>query len=634
MLGTRERALLLENLRPPSGYRLRRAVGTSFTLDLIALLTAPLAFTFFDAHDDDGAPVTDPLALLEALRRHADRITLFCQAGAIAVPAPQQTLLTYLEDSVVEVGALAAGGIFHPKVWVLAFESDQGPALYRVLCLSRNLTFARAWDACLALEGPLAPEHGERECNRPLGELLRALCGLASRSVSAKLRKDLERMAGEIVRVDFRPPEPFHDFRIHNLGLGRGTAWPFPKSGRSLVVSPYLAGSVVGKLAHDHGLEALISRPEAFEDAARQSGSEILPRACYVLSPGADFDSRETEPAQERQEPSASTDDQIELTGLHAKLFLFECGPEARLFVGSANATRAAFENNIEVLVELVGRTRDSGIASFLGPEDDARLETIRSLLQEYHPPERPIEKDPEGALDKKAERLAYALATVRLTATVRETESGAQRWDVSLSGALPRMPDGTTLKVWPATLAAESALAVSEPPANLRQSTEPPDPIATFRGLSFEALTAFFAFEISIREGGHEAHRRFAVTAALLGAPEDRKERLLHSLLKDRRRVLQLLFLILMDEGADVSAFVRSVGGDRSALDGSFQGWDNAALLEALLRSLSRDPHRIDDAARLIADLQKTPDGADRLPEGFKQIWEPVLAARKALER
>ena len=48
-------------------------------------------------------------------------------------------------------------------------------------------------------------------------------------------------------------------------------------------------------------------------------------------------------------------DDQIELTGLHAKLFLFEHEKEARLFLGSANATRAAFHDNAEVLVELVG---------------------------------------------------------------------------------------------------------------------------------------------------------------------------------------------------------------------------------------------------------------------------------------
>ena len=138
MLGTRDRTLLLESLRPPPGYQLRRAVGTSFTLDLIALLTAPLAFTFFDVHDKDGAPVADPVALLEALRRHAARITLFCQAGAIAVPKPDQALLAYLEGSVVEVQPPMGAGVFHPKIWVLEFTDDQQSSIYRFLCLSRN----------------------------------------------------------------------------------------------------------------------------------------------------------------------------------------------------------------------------------------------------------------------------------------------------------------------------------------------------------------------------------------------------------------------------------------------------------------------------------------------------------------
>ena len=127
------------------------------------------------------------------------------------------------------------------------------------------------------------------------------------------------------------------------------------------------------------------------------------------------------------------------------------------------------------------------------------------------------------------------------------------------LSGSLPSIPEGSTLKVWPATLTADSALAIEGSPAGPGAPSDPTDTIATFRGLSFEALTAFFAFEVSLRDGEHEARRRFAVTAVLRGAPKDRKERLLRSLLSDRRRVLQLLFLILMDEGADVSAFVEA---------------------------------------------------------------------------
>ena len=214
MLGTRERTLLLESLRPPAGYRLRRAVGTSYTLDLTALLTAPLAFTFFDAHDETGAPVTDPIALLEALRRHAKNVTVFCQAGAIAVPKPEQTLLAYLEDSVVEVKPPRPEGIFHPKLWVLAFEADKAPVIYRVLCLSRNLTFACSWDTCLSLEGPLTQRQRGYGRNKPLAELLLALPGLATRPVRSDVRADIERMAYDVRRVDFRPPAPLTDFRL------------------------------------------------------------------------------------------------------------------------------------------------------------------------------------------------------------------------------------------------------------------------------------------------------------------------------------------------------------------------------------------------------------------------------------
>ena len=39
MLDPRERSVLLETLRPPDGYRMDSVVGTTFSLDLLALLT-------------------------------------------------------------------------------------------------------------------------------------------------------------------------------------------------------------------------------------------------------------------------------------------------------------------------------------------------------------------------------------------------------------------------------------------------------------------------------------------------------------------------------------------------------------------------------------------------------------------
>src|SRR5688572_25583087 len=74
MLEPEGRQLLLDSLRPPAGYELDRAVGTTYTLDLISLLIAPLGFALFDREASDGRLIADPVALIEAVRRHADRI--------------------------------------------------------------------------------------------------------------------------------------------------------------------------------------------------------------------------------------------------------------------------------------------------------------------------------------------------------------------------------------------------------------------------------------------------------------------------------------------------------------------------------------------------------------------------------
>jgi hypothetical protein len=102
MLEPDRRHLLLDALRPPPGTTLDAAVGTTFSLDLEALLLAPIAFALFDARvAEAGDPSrTDPLAVMEAVRRHASRIDLFCQAGQISIPPRDRPVLALLEESV------------------------------------------------------------------------------------------------------------------------------------------------------------------------------------------------------------------------------------------------------------------------------------------------------------------------------------------------------------------------------------------------------------------------------------------------------------------------------------------------------------------------------------------------------
>src|SRR3954464_1523608 len=144
MLEPRERTLLQRALQPPDGYRVDYAIGTTFSLDLVSLLLAPLAFTLFEPEVEEGLSREDSLELLESVRRYAKRITLFCQAGRIAYPRATYPQFAWLEDAVVQ--CRVRHGLFHPKVWVLRYTAHDLAPRYRVLCLSRNLTIANSWD--------------------------------------------------------------------------------------------------------------------------------------------------------------------------------------------------------------------------------------------------------------------------------------------------------------------------------------------------------------------------------------------------------------------------------------------------------------------------------------------------------
>ena len=244
MLDPRERQLLLEALRPPQGHCFDRAVGTTFSLEPTALLAVPLALAAFDAGSEERAPHDDSLALLEAVRRNAGRVSLFCQAGRIAVPAKYRSLLTYLERSVVEVTPPRPDFVFHPKVWLVRYSGADDAVTYRLLCLTRNLTFDRSWDTVLTLEGPLAKRTNAFAVNHPLGDFVAALPqpGGARGAPAGATRRRAHRRRGPAGRLRARPPTSIAmpsspwDSMPGRAGPSRAA------NSKGLVVSPFLTG--------------------------------------------------------------------------------------------------------------------------------------------------------------------------------------------------------------------------------------------------------------------------------------------------------------------------------------------------------------------------------------------------------
>ena len=659
MLRPEDRSLLLEAMRPPEGYSFDRAVGTTFVLDLLSLLVTPLAFTFFDWEDREGRPTAEPLALLEALRRHAERIHLFCQAGMISVPPPDKTLLAYLEDSVFEVRPPKSGGLFHPKVWLLRFVCDGEPTAYRLLCLSRNLTFARSWDTALILDGLLTDRTRAYAKNHPLGEFIEALPGMAIRTLPKEIRDVIGNMASEVRRVAFDLPEGFDELAFWPVGIHRRYRWPFPESGRRfLVMSPFLGDGLLERLRQAGPLQYVISRPESFAALAPESLAEV--GECLVLDSGSeldahdgDIDVREGSPAADDDESDIPDDDvhahdggagvddgsvdvedevgvgliegplgaATELSGLHAKLFVMDDGWQGALWTGSANATDAAFTKNIEFLVELRGAKRCK-IKALLGSEDDQH--TLRALLTPYVPAEPPETEDEEIT------KARYALAAARerlidlsLRALVEPTDEATYSLTLDCSGKRRwNPPPGTGARVWPITLQSGGELVAEQRTA------------ATFTGLSFEAITAFFAFEVAVspEQAAQLPEKiepiRFVQRLPLQGAPADRQERILQSLLKNQDQVMRLLLLLLAGEGISVSDLV-GTGGNASDGAASWGAFGSATLLESLLHALDRDPRALDQVHRIVTDLQKTPEGRKLIPERFEEIWAPIWQAR-----
>lgn len=609
MLEPQDRRLLLDALRPPPGYELDHAVGTTYSLDLIALLTAPLAFTAFDWEDAEGRPPSDPYSLLAALRQHAARITLFCQLGQIAVPPAHQRLLAELEESVAQVRAPrhAEGGVFHPKVWLLRFTSDDQPVAYRLLCLSRNLTFDHSWDLALVLDGTLQDRKNAYRVNHDLGDFIAALPGLSQDPLTASRMAAVTLMQDEVRRVVFEPPEGLEVTGFWPLGLDDRAPWPFDtRIDRLLVVSPFVRPSLLRRLAAKGREVTLVSRED---ELARHSPDEIGATNVYVLDRAA-----------APQEPDEEEDaDGSPPTGLHAKAYVADQGWRASVWVGSANATDAAFSRNVEFLVELEGAKSAIGVDACLA-EGAAGQPSFRDLLIDWAPPAEP-ELDPQAeALERRCDLTRAAIAAADLQMEIDPASDGLHDCRV-LSSASP-LQAGVTATCW---------LATQGP--NAATSFRPGEtPAATLRSATAD-VTPFVSFEVRAQEDGREHVTSFTVKGRLLGDPPGRREAVLKGILRDRVGLIRLLLLLLTTAEdmvaplLDPSAFDPAHHGSGEH-NGSGPGTLGLPLLEPLLLRAARHPETLRPLRRMIEDLRATAEGRELLSDDVLDLWDAVWGA------
>lgn len=609
MLSPDDRTLLVDLLTPPEGFTLHHAIATTFTLHLTALLPVPLGFAGADLNSS-----TDPLGVLQAVRTYADRIDVFCQAGMVSVPEQRNDLLTFLEPIVHQVAAPRPGRLFHPKLWVLRYRNETGDERFRLICGSRNLTHDKAWDAIVSLDGVRTKRR--HAVNNPLCKLLISLPARVPTGVAEQRRRSLEDTAEALHYVEWERPDGVLDrpdwLSFHVFGPGRRTAPNFDGYNR-LVVSPFM---------NEDGLETvwperhctIVSRAEeldALSDKAKGWLNEHVSGQLWVLDEGAALPDIDSDEAGARWS----------LTGLHAKVYVVERDNRAHLFIGSANATDAAWGGNDEILVELVGKVGAFGVAATVGHDGSKGADApgFQRILKPHLLGDPPA-VDPDADLQRQLKRALRDFASLPLTGTVDlEGSDSAVGLTITSAQPVPQPPGAATLSVGLLTVpGAEHRPTVGTP---LDHRWQLP---------GVEEITPFVVLRLSAGSPSRPVEASCVTLARLVGDPADRFDRVLARRLGTPEEFLRFLLLLL--QLASGGGEFPAGGSGLGSFGATGLGADGSGVLESLVQALATQPESIDDVERLVTQLGATDKGRSVFPAGWDELWGSVLAARKQL--
>jgi hypothetical protein len=587
MLAPDARAILLDQLRPPVGYRLDGAVAATFTLDLAAALVPPLAFAAFELRS-----TPDPVAVLEAVRSCADRVDVFCQAGQITVPAQASDLMAFLEPMIHKVDRPRPGHLFHPKLWLLRYTSNDDTPQHRLLCLTRNLTRDHSWDTVVRLDGTATG--GPKAANRPLAELIRSLPGRTVTPLPNDRHQRISALADEVRRIVWEHPDDVNEINFHVFGVRRIRPTADFSGYRHLVVAPFLNDHGLNTVAPDSPDATVVSR---VDDLNRLSPAAAARITSYVVSAIAGLD----EPTD-----ADDTNQQI-LAGLHAKLYIIERNRRAHVFIGSANATDAAFGGNVELLVELVGGATKLGVDTFLAPDAP-----FRTLLEEYDTAGG-ADPDPTDEAQRALDDLVRDLAAIPYTATVTSDDDN-HRVRVTSNRPLP-IPAGYHVTAELLTRPGEARVLAANVPAD-----------ADYPGVPLADITPFVVLRVRSPEG---LQRGTVVHAMLVNDPTGRLDEVLARQVDTPEKFLRFLALLL--GLADPNLLFSGTGQANGV--GITRITQGPGVFELVLRALADRPEALLDLDRLVRRLQATDAGRRVLPGGFDILWPTVLQAHRRLE-
>lgn len=626
-------------VRPPEGYRLDCAMGTSFGLDFTALTALLLAMLDQPAGE---AAWEQHARQLQAITTLDERVRVFVNRGQIHADIRPSNRVFALLDRIVDDVPLENVS-FHPKVWVLKYlprrpvdlevpaakrTLPEADAVYRLLCTSRNLTLYSSWEAVVRLDGRCAGEYEAAETGREVAAFFAQVM-----QQSGPLPSPLSALLQELPRVAFST-EGSKAVRSCKF------VWQWPgqqplidcieAGGRAaLVVSPFVRAGVLKELAARFKQLLVVSRQEELDALWSQSLEDLIPREnVWVVKPDA-----AEEESMEEGVP--------QFLELHAKLLFCEYGGRGKaarteVWLGSANASPRGWGSagkkgsvNCEAMIQFSpGITPGQFMEQFAyrqggsGTERDSPV--LNGWLEQYVPRAPEPESDAEqieGVLDSAQVDLASLSLSARFERSGASIAFVLQARDLLDCRALFARHPGIAFDALPLGLAIDGEGTFADLAALS-------DGDLRFENLALSEAGSFLLVRLTHRSSSNQ--KRFVIQLDVEveeGFWAERRTAFLRANLspKDFRLFLRC---ILFDGAADPEPFEGGEPGEkRPPTRSRTPSLLDDMTVEDILHACTRDRSRIEEVDRLL----KMFEGTDHVDAPFRTFWANFRKAVQA---
>lgn len=597
----KDRVNYCDLLLPPECYVLEKAVGTTYSLDLEALTA--IAITLGLKEDTESGLLQNPISMLNALQKVSDKTMIFCEAGQIKLPGNPSPLNILLEKMVIPIALQKTKGMntypaFHPKTWILQYTNSEGMKKYRFAVLSRNMTFDRSWDISLCIDS--SDDVNQKEKTVPIIDFLSFLRGQIKNTVqdAGKKRNAVRALMKDLENVSFslEDREFGEEFQIMPLGIGSSAyqmskdplfcknEWSSDYTFNDLVVfSPFLSASII---EHWNKKEHYITGTKRTLITRKSELSKLQPDQVnrfkiYALKDdivdGEDQISDEQEDKQKQD--------------IHAKIYLRRKYAETSLYLGSMNASFAAVNKNVEMMICLKTKNRYYNGDSFLkdifcgvpdnpaNPFEEVSIENTK-----------PDEGEDEG---KVLEKVIKDICRLKMKASV---VFNGEKYDVNVS------VDGEIRDDWKKVRIA---------PLRRKVMMEFEKDM-TFTGLDMLQLTEFYHIQVA---GEHETVSRI-IMIPTTGFPDNRESAVVNSVVKDKRSFVEYVAFVLGEDY--LLTMLEDKKLQRSGLAGK-EVQQLPALYEKMLKTALEEPERLKEIDYLLKMITNT----DIIPDEFRELYE-----------